>query len=199
MSDDSVSIEELVGRLRGLASAARQTRAKLTVSPDECERLASDLGALGQQIKDFVKDEERALQMLEVSGVPRERAGTIANGIDVLATRYRKEIEAQMVEIADLRSKLLVPGTLECAKCKFHLVRANLYVQSGTIGPGDSKTEPCPNGCGPLWPVTWEQQAKYLAERCGVFQEALLDIAHPNNRGRKRPAHKIAADALGSG
>lgn len=54
----------------------------------------------------------------------------------------------------------LVPGQMRCAKCGFGLTRTNLYVNSGTTGPGDSKTEPCPNGCGPLWPVTWEQWAK---------------------------------------
>ena len=54
----------------------------------------------------------------------------------------------------------LVPGVMHCAKCKFKLIRSNLNVRAGTITAGDSKTEPCPNGCGPLWPVTWEQEAR---------------------------------------
>lgn len=54
----------------------------------------------------------------------------------------------------------LVPGVVRCAKCKFQLVRTNLYLNSGTTGPGDSKTEPCPNGCGPLWQVTMKQWAE---------------------------------------
>ena len=53
----------------------------------------------------------------------------------------------------------LVPGVMRCAKCSFQLHRNTIYLGSGTIGPGDSKTGPCPNGCGPLWPVTWEQWA----------------------------------------
>ena len=53
-----------------------------------------------------------------------------------------------------------IPGVMHCAKCKFRLVRTNLYVRNGTTGPGDNATEPCPNGCGPLWPVTWEQEAR---------------------------------------
>ncbi|OWB46494.1 hypothetical protein [Stenotrophomonas maltophilia] len=59
------------------------------------------------------------------------------------------------VRLGDQRSDL-VPGIVRCAKCSFQLHRTNLYLQSGTVGAGDSKTEPCPNGCGPLWPVTWE-------------------------------------------
>jgi len=52
-----------------------------------------------------------------------------------------------------------VPGAMHCAKCNFRLQRNNLYYQTGNIGPGDNKTEPCPNGCGPLWPVTWKMDA----------------------------------------
>lgn len=63
------------------------------------------------------------------------------------------------VRLGDQRSDL-VPGIVRCAKCSFQLHRTNLYLQSGTVGAGDSKTEPCPNGCGPLWPVTWETWAR---------------------------------------
>ena len=59
----------------------------------------------------------------------------------------------------------VVPGMMRCAKCNFVLVRTNLYVQSSTAGPGGNETEPCPNGCGPLWPLTWEQHARELGER----------------------------------
>lgn len=58
------------------------------------------------------------------------------------------------------RNPLLVPGTMHCARCKFVLHRTNLYMGDGTTGPGTNETEPCPNGCGPLWPMTWEQYAR---------------------------------------
>lgn len=54
----------------------------------------------------------------------------------------------------------LVPGVMHCAKCKFQLNRVTVCVSDGNTYAGDSKTEPCPNGCGPLWPVTWEQEAR---------------------------------------
>ena len=48
---------------------------------------------------------ERAYQMLECFGVPRGRAKTVANGIDVLATRYRKDLFAYEMEVNRLKVK----------------------------------------------------------------------------------------------
>ena len=62
----------------------------------------------------------------------------------------------------------LVPGVVQCAKCSFQLHRTNLHMSNGTTSAGTSDTEPCPNGCGPLWPVTWKQwaeEASATAER----------------------------------
>ena len=61
---------------------------------------------------------------------------------------------------ANVRRSDLVPGVMHCAKCKFQLNRVTLCVSDGNAYAGDNKTEPCPNGCGPLWPVTWEQEAR---------------------------------------
>lgn len=44
---------------------------------------------------------ERAYQMLEACGVPRERAKNLANGIDVLATRFRRDEGFQRMAEAD--------------------------------------------------------------------------------------------------
>ncbi|MGP5283034.1 hypothetical protein ACTXNJ_17840 [Pseudomonas helleri] len=71
-------------------------------------------------------------------------------------------------------SKDFVPGCMRCAKCNFRLQRVNLYMGSGTTGPGDSKTEPCPNGCGPLWPITWEQEAR----ECWAAADSLFENLH---------------------
>ncbi|WP_141234411.1 MULTISPECIES: hypothetical protein [unclassified Pseudomonas] len=59
---------------------------------------------------------------------------------------------------AALRTESFVPGQARCAECKFQLSRFTLYLD-GTTGPADNNPEPCPNGCGPLWPVTWKQRA----------------------------------------
>lgn len=109
----------------------------------------------------------------------------------------REVIEAQQDEIHDLTVELdrarrerdarttqppvpkqeggvsFVPGVMHCAKCHFRLVRTNLYVRNGTTGAGDNKTEPCLNGCGPLWPVTWEQEARECWQRLEQMAEQL--------------------------
>lgn len=99
--------------------------------------------------------------------------GACGGGYDGKPCKYVSGVEGgrsafQMVEEQDSRAAAnFVPGVMHCAKCSFRLVRQNLYMQSGTIGPGDNKTEPCPNGCGPLWPVTWEQEARECWDRLG--------------------------------
>lgn len=65
------------------------------------------------------------------------------------------ELAAQPAPRADV-----VPGKVHCAVCGFTLLRTNLYVNSGTTGPGDERCEPCPNDGNPLLPMTWEQEAR---------------------------------------
>ena len=92
----------------------------------------------------------------------------------------------------------VVPGVMHCARCKFQLQRVNLYVNVGTVGAGDNDTEPCPNGCGPLWPVTWEQEAREgyklaedLFERAKRAEDALRDlVALEDMRLRLRSLHE---------
>lgn len=68
----------------------------------------------------------------------------------------------------------LVPGVMRCAKCNFQLVRITLAVNVGKAIAGDSHTEPCPNGCGPLWPVTWEQYAGQMQEAAELMAERAI-------------------------
>lgn len=83
----------------------------------------------------------------------------------------RMEAEAEVTRLKAARN---IPGTLRCAKCNFRLQKTYLYMQSGTTGPGDNKTEPCPNGCGPLWPVTWEEDLRAeWASQDNAFQNIM--------------------------
>lgn len=92
---------------------------------------------------------------------------SIAHALDSLHSALTAERTAR--ERAE--ANLLCPGQMRCAKCKFELTRRTLFVQSGTVGAGSSETEPCPNGCGPLWPVTWEQEAR----ACYAAMDRLFD------------------------
>ena len=88
-----------------------------------------------------------------------------------------------MVNDTGTEVKHLVPGVMRCAKCAFRLVRTNLHVGSGSFSSGDSKTEPCPNGCGPLWPETWELRAREAEKQL----ESLLTT----EAGKRPPASHI--------
>ena len=88
------------------------------------------------------------------------------------------DLKCAEAELAAAKQALLVPGEMRCAKCNFGLIRTNLYVNNGTTGPGSNETEPCPNGCGPLWPETWEHSAREAWSRLETMEaerDALRD------------------------
>lgn len=110
---------------------------------------------------------EHCEEMMAIS--PLRYAYIPASSIITLIERIEKAETA----LSAANEKLLVPGVLHCAKCSFQLTKTNLYMASGTTGPGDIKTEPCPNGCGPLCPVTWEQWSREI----GVQLDRYFDEA----------------------
>lgn len=61
---------------------------------------------------------------------------------------------ADAMEERDRLAKLVyVPGLRKCAKCGCSLVTTNLYAETGQMS-ANNEPQPCPNGCGPMWPVT---------------------------------------------
>lgn len=119
-----------------------------------------------------------ALQMLLVTNPP------LASGLDAV----RAERDA-------LRTAAIVPGVMHCAKCNFQLVRVSLNVAIDTVIAGDNRTEPCPNRCGPLWPMTWDQRARELEEISGGYLERLA--AKEQECERLREAIEEAGTILG--
>ena len=85
--------------------------------------------------------------------------------------------------------KDLVPGVMRCAKCEFQLVRQVLAVNLGEVFAGDSKTEPCPNHCGPLWPVTWKQYAQQAMDAA----ESMADRAFAAEKEVKQLRGELSA------
>lgn len=49
------------------------------------------------------REVERAYQVLEIHGVPRDRAKSVGNGIDVLTTRLGRQVSDLEREVAELR------------------------------------------------------------------------------------------------
>ena len=85
-------------------------------------------------------------------------------------------LAAAEARIAELESKVLLPGVMRCAKCDFRLLRTTLNLRSGTATAGGSKTEPCPNGCGPLWPVTEREERKELQELVDRYHDRITAL-----------------------
>lgn len=75
-----------------------------------------------------------------------------------------------IVKLADaIAGQMKVPGVMRCAMCEFVLTSISLNMGDGSCTAGENKPEPCPNGCGPLWPMTWEQNYHSL-ERAAESQ-----------------------------
>lgn len=118
--------------------------------------------------------------------------GETVSGFDLNSREIGAAIEPlgvvnQQLTAGDVARADLVPGVMHCAKCKFRVHRTTLYMGSGTTGPGDNKTEPCPNGCGPLWPVTWEQEAREAMALANGLHEQL-------QAAQQQGEEKIACD-----
>ena len=80
-------------------------------------------------------EEERAYQVLEAYGVPRGRAGSVGNGIDVFAIRHFKAARISDDALLDMhnRTKTLEAENTELRKRVKELVISNLeYVMADT-------------------------------------------------------------------
>lgn len=73
---------------------------------------------------------ERAFSMLSMNGVPKDRTKTVSNGIDVLATRYEKALQALSIQ-QEADAKWLPISMLPNTGMKMFVVIA-IDVQIGT-------------------------------------------------------------------
>lgn len=72
------------------------------------------------------------------------------------------------------RESSLATGVLHCAKCGLHATLIGKAYQQ-------AKEDGCANGCGPLWPLTWEQHVQRLEARIAELQtEATKDQEFKN-------------------
>lgn len=124
-------------------STQREAEADLQARLAECER---DLAGMSRSVSEAIT----------TAAFATGHGDSVLDMVNELVGQA-SELRA---EVARLKSTLVVPGVMHCAKCNFELTRVTLYMGNGAVGPGDSNTEPCPNGCGPMWPVTWESRAR---------------------------------------
>lgn len=79
----------------------------------------------------------------------------INNLMEKAATRIR-ELEAQLAAAEPLA---YAPGLWRCPKCNFRLVQSNLNTGDGSVTARNEPGDKCPNCNGPLWRVSWKQDA----------------------------------------
>lgn len=73
---------------------------------------------------------------------------------------------AEVADMVDRRrggtppAKDFVPGAWRCPKCNFRLLQSNLNAADGTVTARDTPGDKCPNCDGPLWRISWKDEAQ---------------------------------------
>lgn len=88
----------------------------------------------------------------------------------------------------------IAPGQMRCPRCNFRLIRSVLNANTGALSDGSSTSEPCPNGCGPLWPITWREEARDLAYVAHTANERTLAAERKFQILRKALSALVGAD-----
>ncbi|HBR1074696.1 TPA: hypothetical protein L9K96_000046 [Klebsiella quasipneumoniae subsp. quasipneumoniae] len=111
------------------------------------EKAQQRIGKLEKKLTDHKRmNQEMAKAML----TPND---SDAAGMEIAALRQR---------IAELESSGIASGILRCTECSFVQTKNIISISPDAIVIGNSKPEPCPNGCGSLQPVTWKALAIQL-------------------------------------
>lgn len=135
---------------------------------------------LTKKLKEAESRNAELVQALEKAQAKATQQGNIASTLFDEVTQLRRhadekapELRAQLIEadselealrqrIAELESSGIAPGILRCTECSFVQTKNIISVTAETITTGNSESEPCPNGCGQLQPVTWKALAIQL-------------------------------------
>ncbi|HHG9817440.1 TPA: hypothetical protein ACPY3N_003365 [Escherichia coli] len=100
-------------------------------------------------------------------------------GVAGMAKSYETTISMLRSRIAELESSGVAPGILRCTECSFVQTKNIISVTADTISTVESESEPCPNGCGQLQPVTWKALAIQLMS---TTKQGLSDLLEAKNR-----------------
>ncbi|MEJ0233159.1 hypothetical protein Q0L23_28690 [Klebsiella michiganensis] len=120
-----------------------------------------------------------------------------------IAQKLGEDLDAAEKRNAESESSGIAPGILRCTECSFVLTKNIISVTADTITSVESESEPFPNGCGQLQPVTWKALAIQLmfTTKQGVSDllEAKKRIAELESRTVKLPAERFCpAEYAGS-
>lgn len=100
-------------------------------------------------------------------------------GFSAANTELVGALEKAQQRIAELESSGVAPGILRCTECSFVQTKNIISVTADTITTVESESEPCPNGCGQLQPVTWKALTIHLMF---TTKQGLSDLLAAKNR-----------------
>nr|WP_198983031.1 hypothetical protein [Herbaspirillum sp. ASV7] len=129
------------------------------------------------QVNDLIVDLEGA------AAKPQDLESSIAGLVaGVVLTQEQVDIILRLTDSASNdgshEERNLATGVLHCAKCGLHAALIGRACQQ-------AKEEGCPNGCGPLWPMTWEQHVQKLEtiNKEMEFELEAMQACQPQNGG----------------
>ena len=168
----------------------------ITELAQSMKRRAASANEFGESL--YVKA-DNVLAVVEALELKEEQR---ANWFQI-AQKLGEDLDAAEKRNAESESSGIAPGILRCTECSFVLTKNIISVTADTITSVESESEPCPNGCGQLQPVTWKALAIQLmfTTKQGVSDllEAKKRIAELESRTVKLPAERFCpAEYAGS-
>lgn len=96
-----------------------------------------------------------------------------------MAQKLGEDLDAAEKRNAESESSGIAPGILRCSECSFVQTKNIISVTADIITTVERESEPCPNGCGQLQPVTWKALAIQLMF---TTKQCVLDLLEYKKR-----------------
>ncbi|EOY5009938.1 TPA: hypothetical protein ACPY23_000510 [Klebsiella oxytoca] len=108
-----------------------------------------------------------------------------------MAQKLGGDLDAAEKRNAELESSVIAPDILRCTECAFVQTKNIISVTADTITTGNSESEPCPNGCGQLQPVTWKALAIQLMF---TTKQGVSDLLETKKRIAELESHTVTVN-----
>lgn len=178
----TTDITELAQRLARCAKEASYP----CLSPADCGALVEALEKAQQRIDELENDEVR--QRLANAEHQLYMAELAKHNLKASRKAQFRKRRAAEKRNAELESSVIAPDILRCSECSFVETKNIISVTADTITTGNSKSEPCPNGCGQLQPVTWKALAIQLMF---TTKQGVSDLLEAKKRIAELESHTV--------
>ncbi|EPH9685731.1 hypothetical protein ACYCI2_13195 [Klebsiella michiganensis] len=144
---------------------------------DRIDTLEKRNAELGGQLSRYSMSPGQADQRACESRAARDALGFGKDADDVAPIDLRERIDGMKARIAELESEVKFPGVMRCNTCGFS--RSHVIVTPGGMRAGESVSEHCPNGCGPLWHDTYRRQYNELYDAYKELESRTVTVKLP--------------------